>query len=82
MRKIENSSNSKALLDSEADGEVVNEHSQLSSEDLKRVEQYLSSPIHTVKRKPFRPFLMMLGLVGVVVGLSLLSLLISRLAIE
>ena len=54
---------------------------QLSDEDLARVEQYLSSPIHQVERKPFRPYFMMLALVGVVTGLSLVSLLISWLVL-
>lgn len=30
---------------------------QLSDEDMARVEEYLSSPIHQVERKPFRFFL-------------------------
>lgn len=55
---------------------------QLSAEDMARVERYLSSPVHSVKRKPFRPWLMVLGLVAVMTVLSLLSLLISRLAVE
>lgn len=50
---------------------------QLSDEDMARVERYLSSPIHSVERRPFRPYRMMLALLGVVVSLSLLSLLIS-----
>ena len=54
---------------------------QLSDEDLARVEQYLASPIHQVERKPFRPWFMMLALVGVVTGLSLVSLLISWLVL-
>lgn len=55
---------------------------ELSDEDLARVEKYLSSPIHQVERKPFRPWLMMFGLVAVVVSLSLLSLLIGNLVLE
>ncbi len=51
---------------------------RLSEEDMQRVEKYLQSPVHSVERKPFRPWLMMLGLVGVIIALSLLSLLISR----
>lgn len=55
---------------------------QLSQEDKARVEQYLSSPIHSVERKPFKPFLMMLGLVAVVGMLSVASILISWLVLE
>jgi len=51
---------------------------QLSEDDLERVAQYLDSPIHRIERKPFRPWLMMASLVGVVTLLSFLSLAISR----
>jgi len=61
--------------------EELAESDKLSAEDKARVEKYLASPIHQVERKPFRPLIMMLGLVAVVVSLSLLSLLISRLAL-
>jgi len=62
--------------------EELAQSDKLSAEDKARVEKYLSSPIHQVERKPFRPLIMMLGLVAVVVSLSLLSLLISRLVLE
>ncbi len=51
---------------------------QLSEDDLERVAQYLDSPIHRIDRKPFRPWMMMASLVGVVTLLSFLSLAISR----
>jgi len=35
------------------------DQSKLSPEDLARVQQYLSSPIHSVERKPFKPWMMM-----------------------
>lgn len=54
---------------------------QLSDEDLRRVEQYLSSPVHQIERKPFRPWLMMAGLIGTVLLLSLLSWIISYLVL-
>ncbi|MBT8148846.1 MAG: DUF3094 domain-containing protein [Pseudomonadales bacterium] len=57
------------------------EPSQLSREDRDRVDRYLSSPVHQVERKPFRPWLMMAGLLGVVTALSLVSLLISYLVL-
>lgn len=50
---------------------------KLSKQDLDRVARYLSSPVHQVERKPFRPWLMMGLLVLVVVSLGLLSRLIS-----
>ncbi len=55
-------------------------HSKLSEEDLKRVEEYLaSSPIHQVKRKPFRPLLLLFWLWVVVTALGLVSWLFGRL---
>jgi hypothetical protein len=53
------------------------DQSKLSPEDLARVQQYLSSPIHSVERKPFKPWMMMLALVSVVVILGFLSQLIA-----
>lgn len=62
--------------------EQDNNNEKLSSEDLERVNKYLSSPVHQVERKPFRPWLMMLLLVLTVLLLSGLSLLISWLVLE
>ena len=53
-------------------------HSKLDDEDLKRVEEYLSSPVHQVERKPFRPWLLLFWLWVVVSGLGLVSLLFGR----
>lgn len=68
--------------DNTVDADSVSPEEKLSKEDLDRVNQYLSSPIHSIERKPFRPFVMMLSLVGVVTSLSLLSLLIAWLVLE
>ena len=57
------------------------DQAKLSPEDLARVQQYLSSPIHSVERKPFRPWMMMLALVSVVVILGVLSQLIAWFAL-
>ncbi|MCY1286567.1 hypothetical protein D3C76_1090510 [compost metagenome] len=54
--------------------------SRLSPEDQQKVEQYLSSPVHQVKRAPFRPWLMMGALLLVVIALGLLSRLLAYLA--
>jgi hypothetical protein len=48
---------------------------KLSSEDQARVDAYLNSPVHRYERRPFRPWLLMLVLTIVVVGLTVLSLL-------
>lgn len=54
--------------------------SRLSPEDQQKVEQYLASPQHQVERAPFRPWFLMFVLLAVVIGLGLLSRLLSYLA--
>ena len=53
---------------------------RLSAEDQAKVDQYVSSGIHSVERKPFRPLRLLIILVVVVSGLSALSLLLARVA--
>lgn len=53
--------------------------SRLNPEDQKRVDQYLSAPQHQVERRPFRPWLLLVLVLAVVIGLGLLSRLLSRL---
>ncbi|CDZ94407.1 MULTISPECIES: DUF3094 family protein [Pseudomonadaceae] len=55
--------------------------SRLNPEDQKRVDQYLSAPQHQVERQPFRPWLLLLLAVVVVIGLGLLSRLLARLVL-
>jgi hypothetical protein len=50
---------------------------QLSDEDMARVEQYLSTSIHQVERKPYRPWLLLLVLWVVVAALGGVSLLLA-----
>ena len=54
-------------------------HSKLDKDDLKRVDEYLSTSIHQVERKPFRPWLLLFWLWVVVAGLGVVSLLLGRL---
>lgn len=54
--------------------------SRLNPEDQERVEQYLRAPQHQVERKPFRPLLLLVLVVALVVGLGLLSRLLASLA--
>ncbi|SDM87514.1 DUF3094 family protein [Stutzerimonas balearica] len=54
--------------------------SRLNPEDQERVEQYLRAPQYQVERKPFRPLLLLVLVVAVVVGLGLLSRLLASLA--
>lgn len=53
--------------------------SKLGPEDLRKVEEYLNAPQHQVERKPFRPLLLMIMLILVVVTLGGLSRLLSTL---
>ncbi|MCI8209091.1 50s ribosomal protein l13 [Pseudomonas sp. S25] len=55
--------------------------SRLKPEDQKRVEEYLQAPQHQVERRPFRPWLLLIVVVAVVVGLGLLSRLLSYLTL-
>ena len=54
---------------------------QLSAEDMERVRKYLSTPIHSVERKPFRPWVLIAGVWVLVVVLGLLSWAISYIAL-
>lgn len=67
-----------SVTDSSADSSAA---AQLSPEDLARVDKYLSSAIHSVERKPFRPYMMMALLTAVVLGLGFLSIMISWLVL-
>ena len=55
--------------------------SRLNPEDQKRVEEYLQAPQHQVERRPFRPWLLLIVVVAVVVTLGLLSRLLSYLTL-
>ena len=55
--------------------------SRLKPEDQKRVDEYLSAPQHRVERQPFRPWLLLLLVLVTVIGLGLLSRLLSRLVL-
>jgi len=55
--------------------------SRLSPDDQQRVEQYLSAPQHQVERQPFRPWRLLLIVLAAVIGLGLLSRLLSRLVL-
>jgi len=52
--------------------------SRLNPEDQQRVDEYLNSaPQHQVERKPFRPLLLLWVVLGVVIGIGLLSRLLA-----
>ena len=55
--------------------------SRLNPDDLKRVEEYLQLPLNQVERRPFRPWLLLAIVVVAVIGMGLLSRLLSYLAL-
>ncbi|MNR49072.1 hypothetical protein D3C85_1683990 [compost metagenome] len=55
--------------------------SRLNPEDQRRVDQYLQAPQHQVERKPFRPWLLLVLVVAVTIGLGLISRLLSGLVL-
>ncbi|TWC30814.1 DUF3094 family protein [Pseudomonas sp. SJZ079] len=55
--------------------------SQLSPDDQKRVDQYLSAPQHQVARQPFKVWRLLLIVLVSVIGLGILSRLLSRLVL-
>ena len=55
--------------------------SRLSPDDQQRVDQYLSAPQHQIERKPFRPWFLLFIVLASVIGLGLLSRLLSRLVL-
>lgn len=56
------------------------EKKQLSDEDMARVEEFLESGVNDTPRKPFKPLRLMIMLIVVVMGMSFLSVGITRLA--
>lgn len=55
--------------------------SRLNPDDQQRVEEYLQASQHQVERKPFRPWLLLVVVIAVTVGLGLLSRLLSYLTL-
>ena len=55
--------------------------SRLNPDDQKRVDEYLSAPQHQTERRPFRPLFLLVMVLFVVIGLGLLSRLLSRLVL-
>jgi CHASE3 domain sensor protein len=53
--------------------------SRLNEQDQDRVKQYLSTPQHQVERQAFKPWRLLLVIVTVVIGLGILSRLLSHL---
>jgi hypothetical protein len=55
--------------------------SRLNPDDQQRVKEYLQAPQHRVERRPFRPWLLLILVLAVVIGLGLLSRLLAYLTL-
>ena len=55
--------------------------SSLTPEDQKHVEEYLQLSQHRVERRPFRPWMLLVVVLAITIGLGLLSRLISYLTL-
>lgn len=55
--------------------------SRLKPDDQQRVEEYLQLSQHRVERRPFRPWMLLVVLLAVIIGLGLLSRLIRYLTL-
>ncbi|APC17450.1 DUF3094 domain-containing protein [Pseudomonas frederiksbergensis] len=55
--------------------------SRLKPDDQQRVEEYLQLSQHRVERRPFRPWMLLVVLLAVIIGLGLLSRLVRYLTL-
>ena len=55
-----------------------NDEPRLHPEDQAKVDEFCSRGVNSVERKPFKPFRMMLLLIGVTVVFSVLSQMIAK----
>ncbi|GAB5413969.1 MAG: hypothetical protein Cons2KO_15720 [Congregibacter sp.] len=51
---------------------------ELRAEDQARVDEFLKKGVNSVERKPFRPFVLLIILIGVVASLSFFSQWLAR----
>lgn len=57
---------------------VSSDEPRLKPEDQAKVDEFCSKGVNSVERRPFKPFRMMLLLIGVTIAFSLLSQGIAR----
>jgi hypothetical protein len=57
---------------------VSSDEPRLKPEDQAKVDEFCSKGVNSVERRPFKPFRMMLLLIGVTLAFSLLSQGIAR----
>jgi hypothetical protein len=65
------------MSDNEADSASYSEP-RLKPEDQAKIDEFCSKGVNSVERRPFKPFRMMLLLIGVTIAFSLLSQAIAR----
>ena len=70
------------ILHNKNESNQNNADEQLSKEDMKRVDRYLSSPINKVERKPFRVSFMFIMLVSLIIFLGMISRVVEWLVIS
>ena len=54
---------------------------ELNVEDQRRVDEFVSTGIHSVQRKPFRPLVLLLIIVAATTCMTVLSIVIEKLYI-
>lgn len=54
---------------------------ELKAEDQRRVDEFVSTGIHSVERKPFRPLVLLLIILAVTTSMTVLSIVIEKLYI-
>jgi hypothetical protein len=59
----------------------MSEPKKLHPEDQQRVDLFTSTGIHSVPRKPFRPLLLLLVILGVTTAMTVLSIVIEKMYI-
>jgi hypothetical protein len=59
-------------------GSDIGEERRLKPEDQAKVDEFCSTGVNSVERKPFKPFRMMLLLIGVTIVFSILSQMVAR----
>jgi len=65
------------MSDNEADS-ASHSKPRLKPEDQAKIDEFCSKGVNSVERRPFKPFRMMLLLIGVTIAFSLLSQAIAR----
>lgn len=66
------------MSDKSAEQQDRSYQNRLRPEDQEKVDGFIQRGVNSVERKPFKPMRLMLMLIGVVLGLSLLSQLLAH----